>query len=334
MELEGKALYNLLRMNWAENPDMDVEPWQVEDLRKVSDSTLFGRLSSFGFNFDHQSFSAIGEEVDSPEALTDLLIGDKELDPKEQDQIYLLVFELWRRFLPEKASISIFCDELDTQIFHYDQGTATSLEALQDALSNLKVILDENTDHGANPVETFETIGSLCANDLDSFLYDFAADQIDLENESYASELMDDFYDYMPDTIWFDLLKARLLSYQDEEASHQKLLEILEEFEENPSLDFVMELLAFCAQGSDPEVFIKVLLLALQLIETETDFVEVLHLSEDFCDYFNFDSEQKEIHALIEKRSEVPSDDRFQKNDPMVANLLKILYQATGFAKQ
>lgn len=334
MDIEGKALYNLLRMNWLENPDLLVEPWQVEDYRSLSNEELEGRLSSLEFRFDKAAFIGMGEEVESPEALADILIGDKEIAPQQQDQIYLLVFELWRRYLPEKASISIFCDELDTQIFHYDRGFLDHLEDLQDVVSNLKVILDENTDHGQSPIETFQAIGSLCANDLESFLYDFTADQIDSENESYAEELIDDFYDFIEDSIWFDLLKARLLSLHDEEAAHHQLLGIIEEVKENPSPEFLLELLAFTAQGGDPEIFIKVVQMALKVIETEDDFKEILHLSEDFCDYFDFPDQQEQVHALIKEREKGVFPEKFSEADAFVSRLLKILYSASGLAKQ
>ena len=33
MQIERRALYNLMRMNWQIDPSLPAEPWQVEDYR-------------------------------------------------------------------------------------------------------------------------------------------------------------------------------------------------------------------------------------------------------------------------------------------------------------
>ena len=35
MDAERRALYNSLRMHWLLDPNMAVEPWQVEDYRSM-----------------------------------------------------------------------------------------------------------------------------------------------------------------------------------------------------------------------------------------------------------------------------------------------------------
>ena len=120
MQLRDIALYNLLKINWLEDPSIDVEAWQVEDYRKISYEELFERLEKLGISLTQESFFIYSENVSTPEQLLEFLwIHDDEA--KEYDQAYLIIFELWRRLLPEKQSLSIFCDELDYRIELYDK---------------------------------------------------------------------------------------------------------------------------------------------------------------------------------------------------------------------
>jgi len=178
-QIEQRALYNLLRMNWLNDPSLEVEPWQVEDYRQLSLSDLFTQLKESDIQLDKISFITYADECDSPEQLTEYFIGDRHLEIPHEDQIYLLVFELWRRLMSEKPSLSIFCDELDHQIYLYDHGQLTSPLHLQTALANLLTILEENVDEGIQPTEAFRLISTCCANDIEAFLYDFISEQID-----------------------------------------------------------------------------------------------------------------------------------------------------------
>ena len=96
MELGGRALYNLLRISWLEDPDVKVKSWQVADYRSMSVEVLFGRLQELGIVLDEASFLAYAEGCDSPEDLVECLWVDEE-DLDKQDASYLVLFELWRR---------------------------------------------------------------------------------------------------------------------------------------------------------------------------------------------------------------------------------------------
>lgn len=102
-DLKNKALYNSLRMNWLQNPSLHVEQWQIEEYRDLSLEQLFNKLKSLHIDLDRVSFSAFADSVDSAEELAHALAGDEESDPTIQDKIYLLVFELWRRLVPQNA---------------------------------------------------------------------------------------------------------------------------------------------------------------------------------------------------------------------------------------
>src|SRR4051812_28437996 len=113
ISLEKKALYNLLRMHWLNNPNVKVEAWQIEDYRNLTLKILFDRLRQFSIHLDSESFIAYAEECETPEELAESFIGDRHLSIEQEDLIYLLVFELWRRLVTHKLSLSIFCNDLD-----------------------------------------------------------------------------------------------------------------------------------------------------------------------------------------------------------------------------
>src|SRR5689334_10234204 len=153
MKFQDKALYNLLRMNWLEDPRLEVKPWQVEDYRKFTTEELFAKLQALGLNLSQKNFSAYAEDCDSPEDLAECLwIRDEDMEG--YDKSYLLIFELWRRLFTDKQSLSIFCDELDYRI------EKQNAEKIQESLTELEDILDENADQGENPQKVFKMVSS------------------------------------------------------------------------------------------------------------------------------------------------------------------------------
>ena len=105
--LQTKALYNLFRINLRDGEPLEVDPWVLEDLRALDISLLWKKLAAEQILLDRAAFCHYAEEVDSPEELT-VLLTDEALDQKTVDRVYLVLFELWRRLLPEKPSLSIF----------------------------------------------------------------------------------------------------------------------------------------------------------------------------------------------------------------------------------
>ncbi len=200
MELKGKALYNLLRINWLEDPSIGVQPWQVEDYRVLSTADLFSKLEKLKIPLNEESFLLYVESSDSPEELVECLCLDDE-DLEISDQSYLLLFELWRRLIPEKESLSIFCDELDRLIELYDKGSSQEDEQLQKALSDLEDVLDETVDAGASAPEAFENVTQHCAHDLEAFINDYISFQLESNNDVYASKLLDAFSEYMTEEV-------------------------------------------------------------------------------------------------------------------------------------
>jgi hypothetical protein len=324
MQIERRALYNSLRMNWLRDPKIAALPWQVEDYRILPVQTLFDRLQALEICLDRVSFLALSENVETPEDLTDDLVADSDVDAIKQDQIYLIIFELWRRLVPEKQNISIFCDELDHHIDLYDRGLTESSESIQDILANFAILLDENTDEGGSPNEAFLSLTNACAHDIETFLYDFIADQIDSKHESYASELLDDFSPYISDTKWFDLLKIRLLAISEAPHDGHLMRRISHEAVENPDLEFNFEVLASLVQGGAPEVFRFFVNQSVPLLDSEEDFQDLLVICADYFHFLDREQKEQEVQSIIDKRSQIVLNKLINKSDPDIKQLVKL----------
>lgn len=280
MELQTKALYNYLRFAHAEDPSIPCEGWQIENLRTESLESLFERLKKKGIFLDSHSFAHFAEECDSPESLAELLLADLE-EPELYDRLYLVLFELWRRLLPERQSLSVFCDELDHQIWLFDNDKLDSDEPIQDAIANLIEILEEHVDAGGKPAEVFASIGRFSAQDLYSFLVDFISELLDEGNELYATELIEHFMPYVHDDGWFAFLRIRLMALSDPVKANQQLASLFEN-KKAITLDFLIEALHFIAIYGEKPLFLRAVHLAIPLLETGEEFALLLTLSIDY----------------------------------------------------
>lgn len=323
IDISHRALYNSLRMNWLHDPSLEIEPWQVENYRDMSLPLLFSRLKQHSIDLDKDSFVALADEYETPEELVEDLIEDE--DAAGQDQLYLLVFELWRRLETDKPCLSVFCDELDHQIYLYDNGQSKSVEELQDVLANLKVILDENTDQGADPHEVIHSINEGCANDINAFLYDFISEQIDNENISYASELLDSFLMYVDDIEWFEFLHARVLMATDPEAGEELIQQLTHQALKNHDLEFNLELLSQMVQEGDEKLFIKLARASAPLLKTEADFQDLATIGADYFGCLDDDDKENALNELLKKRSKIGIATSFRQNDPDLATFLTIV---------
>lgn len=309
--IEKRALYNLLRMNWLKEPAIKVEPWQVEDYSALTIPILCKKLEAFDIHLDRTCFVIYADECDSPEELTDQLIADRSLLPAEEDQIYLLLFELWHQLMREKPSLSILCHELDEQIRLYDSGTIENPLALQETLHRFSRILEENVDHGVSPTEVFK----YCAHDVETFLYNFISDQIDEENESYAHELLGYFDPFLEHNRWFKLLHIRLCKHGQSKTAQKIVTEILEEGDET-AVDYYMELLAILAENAYEELFHQTVTHVVPLLTDEESFQDLLEIIVDFFDIQKNELSKAYYSSLLKKRTSFPLSQPLKKNDP------------------
>ncbi len=301
MQFKGRSLYNLLKITLKEDPTIKVEPWQIENYRTVSDKDLLNRLQNLGISLTQESFLLYSENCDTPEDLLECLSVD-ESDLEGEDKVFLILFELWRRWIPEKQSLSIFCDELDDLILLYDDGLLANEDPLQEALSELEDILDQGIDHGANPQEIFQSVMGYMAHDVEQFLYDYVLDLMESSNELYASELIDGMGPYVAERKWFDLLKARLFSLSNSPEMFVLLSRMLEQAEEEPDLVFLIEMGQFLTQLEDVSLFMQCSKLMMPLIQTEEDLLEVLELITSFARYLDKELLTQKLEHYVAKR--------------------------------
>jgi hypothetical protein len=320
MELERKAIYNLLRMN--KHDGKTCSSWQVENLRLKSLDALFKDLSKVGIDLDSRHFAAHAEAYDTPEEFSDAL-ANEDLDAKESDKIYLIVFELWRRLIPEKRSVSIICDELDECIHLYDEGALKKEEEIQDSLNQLVNLLDENIDEGLNPQKLFEVIQANLANDLESFLYDYISEKIDEEDYDFAQELIDDFQPFISESIWFDFLKVKVLANKDSEKANLILEKLATE--KHSDIEFSLELLEFLAKFGDEILFLKLAKKTCSLIENEDEFQDLLLTTEKYFSCLDKEAQEANVSNLLKQRSKKPLDSTIDKNDPDLKIFLSFL---------
>jgi hypothetical protein len=304
MEFQGKALYNLMRIGWLEEPSIAVQPWQVEDLKAIPLDTLFLRLQAIGINLTQASFLSFANESKTPEDLADLL-WNREQDPEGHDKAYLLLFELWRRLLPDNFTLSIFCDELDWRIYYYDKDQLNE-EKIEEAISDLENILDDNVDQGGEPKEIFQTVESYCGHDLERFLYDYIVEDIEKKDEISGSELLDGFYIYVSRASWFDFLRARLLIAVDEHEGGLMLQRQLEQLEEDPDLELLFEIAGYLVVRGDPSLFLKCVKIMTPLIKNEEQFQELIRLVGEYFCCLDKEEHHKTAQNFLLKRQNRP----------------------------
>lgn len=328
--MERRVLYNLLKMNWMINPSQSVLPWQVQDYRQLSNAELFQHLENIGIFLDRVSFTSLTDQYDSPEELTDQLLIANNIHNENSDHVYLLIFEMWRRFVPEKLSLSMFCDELDYQITKYENGEVNE-ENLQDTIANFAMILDENTDHGLKPQEAFAAINASCAHDLESFLYNFIAEQIDIDNLAYASELIDDFTHYITEKKWFNLLKMRILLLKEEEVGDLSKKNFKEAIG-GKDINFNLELLSIFNEIHDQSSFITLAKQTIPLINTEEELHDFGTIAIEFFNSIDQSTPENELKQLLKDRVSLEPSQHIEKKNEVTEKLNKI-FQINPSAK-
>jgi hypothetical protein len=302
--IQTRALYNLLRHNAQEDPSVKADPWAIEDYRLLPLEEIFARLASLRVQLDRNSFARFADECDGPEELAELLL-DEEKDSAVCDQVYLLLFELWRRLLPERPSVSIFCDELDRRMEAYENGKLESDESVQDGLANLLEILEEHADQGMLPKEAFCSLSDYCSNDLECFLFDYITGLLDQGNQLYARELLEEFEPYIQDPLQFEFLAARLISFTDIGDANRRIYALLSKKLDAELLFEILELLVVSGEHHLFQVALKKLLPELK---TEEEFLEVLELTADYFRRLDQDKQEEAILKLKAERKNVPTE--------------------------
>jgi hypothetical protein len=325
MQLCGRALYNLLRKNASTPPASPPEEWQIADYRVLTDKKIFQFLSQLGVTIDLPLFLKRAAACDGPEELTEMIFPDP---GAERDRGYLLLFELWRRKLPERATFSIFCDELDHLIDLFEQQEPNIHLHLEIALETLEKILDESVDAGLEPKEAFSLACKFCAHDLESFLYDYSAELIRGDKQLDPSKWIDGFYDYINETRWFDFLRTQLLLQVDAVGSNDTLARIIDSLREEPDLDLSLEIATYLIHEGDPLLFRNIALFCLDQLETEEDFQDLLAIVADYYRCLDDEEHEEVITAIFQQRASRESTALISLFDPDRRYVAELMHAA------
>jgi hypothetical protein len=314
MQLKKKALLNLLQFNCLKDLSLNCKEWQKEDLRKVKVEDIFSRLNNFSIELEKNEFVFISIDYESPEDLIKEFVKGKYTE-EDKDQIFLLIFELWRRLVPEKLTLSLFCDELDYRIFLYNRGELENDEIIQDSLANLEELLDENVDIGAEPEFLFQSLVPYCSHNLENFIYNYIYEQIEVDNKVYASELIEGFYPYIVNIKWFDFLKVILLASTDIAEANNIIFHIMKDLKNSPDEELQLNLLQLMIKVGNRSLFVKLVKMTLELITTQERFIYLLHIVSDFFRCIDQEEKEKIVKKIINKRAKLELSEAIDKKE-------------------
>lgn len=313
--MHKKALYNLLRLNWRDDPSLYVDPWQVEDYRMLPVETLFERLAERGIQLNKESLIMYIDQVSDPEDLVDCFT-DVIADPADLDAVYLLIFELWRKLAPDRYTLSLFCDEIDYRIEMYDCGLTEAQAAIEEIFGMLADMLDQNSESSTSPQEVFSAVCERCATDIESFFYDFVSDLIEQGSSDVALEFVDRLYPYVEQTHWLAFLKLRLATIEESEDIERLTAMLFESFSEDWDLDFSFEVLDFIIQTEQMGYFLPLIKHLFLLAQVEQDFRDLLFELRDFVEEQGYERELAYLSEMIERRSDLEVDSLIERDDP------------------
>ena len=304
MLLQRRAVYNLIHLPDATGLD-ELEPWQKENYRKLPDHTLLNRLQEQGMTIPKLStFQELASNFSSPDEMAD------EMAP-EKDEIYLLLFELWRRHLPQQRCPSVFCDELDFQISCFEEGDFKKKAELEEIVEYLLQIFEDHVDEGADPAAIYHAFQEYCAHDLDGFLYGYFTFLIAEKRAEYAYELLEGYYPFVRDRSFFDFLLARIAILYNEKEGKAFLEKTIKKVKR---LDLAEEMLLYLSEEKEHGLLCLTAQKSLPMIEDEESFNELIDLLS-----LHFQRMQLDHHPFEQLKSQAP----LQKKMKELRKLLK-----------
>jgi hypothetical protein len=205
MAFFGRAYYNLLWLENLRGNNIPAHHWERINYRTICLESLFSMLKNLNQYLDKDSFLKISSETDSPEEFIERLdILDKEL----KRRCYLIVFELWRRLVKEKKSVSIICDELDKVVADYENKKDDT--KLLDILMVVAEVLERNNIYQLKKEEIFERLSFFIAHDLENVIYTYIDKKIDDGFFEKPLSLLDLFTPYVKEKQPFNFLRLKV----------------------------------------------------------------------------------------------------------------------------
>ncbi|MBM3195569.1 MAG: hypothetical protein FJZ62_02325 [Chlamydiae bacterium] len=321
MKKEIKAHYNLLKAQVAWDPSTPHEKWMVEDLSAVSDKNLLKRLEDLKVPVSSANLKKYLEEIETPEDFLEAVTLETD-GPEKVENVYLILFELFKRHAPKKESLSIFADGLDFLIQKYEVTSGKNWVEIVPYLKQLVHILRENLSGVKNPSEVLEKLSRHFAYDLEGFIYDFIADLIDSSQEVLAEEFIELFFDYLTKPYWFTLLEYYLKGADEERL--ENLSDLVMEIKD---FEFSLEVLHVLKE-EESDRFFPLLSHTVDFSKDEADFVELLTVAQEFFEEKDRLREMMEIKKILDSRSQIDEKRRLHPQDAACSHFKKIVERA------
>ena len=210
-------------------------------------------------------------------------------------------------------------------MYRYDQQQPETIIDLQKALTHFIRILEENVDQGVAPQEALRLLSPYCANDLETFLFDFMSDQLDEEHEVMVQDLIDELEPYTETNKWFKLLRIRLFDEYHHKIRLKLVEEIIEEHLNEEDLDYNIELLALLCDKNSSLHFISVANHTFSLLKQEDDFQDLLSL---LIEYFHLQGQKQNetvARKILEKRKSQRIDQPIKIDDLDIRTIKSLL---------
>lgn len=296
MLFSGRAYYNLLWLENLRGKRLSNPHWEVMDYRALSLQELFDELKKNDIYLDEESFCDLCQDLDAPEDIP----GALSLEEEQARKGYLCGFELWRRLLPERESISLFCDELDRTIASYEKDKDNS--KLFELLENMVEILDRNSSQVENPQIIFKRLCLYVAHDLENVIYTFVNSRLSENQDDPALDLCDHFLPYVKEKRALLFLKLKSMSDVFSQERDKLMEYLISSLQDQPNFSLSLALLFYFIEQNQQEFFKEHFSLLVAHIEDEPSLVSLLDVLIAYHQHFGYKKRQEEAKGFLDKK--------------------------------
>lgn len=334
--LETKALYNSLRMMGRRMKLSPQDSWKVADWRGRESTALFNELKEMGVVLDPPLFYQWAAHCETPEDLFDFLFMEEgeesaEWEEERKDHLYLLLFELWRRLVPEKRSLSLVADEIDHVLFAFDSGKEMVDEEMENALEEWVRLLNRlHDEEGLSAKEALHAIEPHFAHSVPDCIIDFLLDVSERgESERYGPlfEKVRPFLTLEP--LWAKIVELRFCLREDMTLVNKKLGDLVAHVLTTPDVEceVIFALCDISLKLERGELFLRLLERVAPCLQEQEDVEVVVHLLADFL-------EERPLPALKASLESLKKDMKTQKLSLLkekLAALIAAMKKAASF---
>jgi len=305
MLFSGRAYYNLLLLERSRGKNSSAEAWEYENYRTIALEELFLRLKEFEIYLDEPSFVEYCLPLDSPEDFCETF----DLSEDDKRKVYLLGFELWRRLLPHKESISLFCDELDHTIASYEKDKNS--EKLLQLLEAMVDILDQNSSE-EDPHIIFKRLCLYVAHDLENVIYTYVNSKLGDGQDPYV-DLLDHFMPYVKEKRALLFLKLKSISDVFSEEKDCLVEYLCSSLQENVHFPLSVAMLFFLIEKNHDELFKELFSFLVNEITDEKLLVTLLDVLIAFHTHKGRPKMKTAVSEFRKKKLEKPQKSKLTK---------------------